>query len=266
MYSKIRAYITLLPAVVFTLVTACAQPELATTQLQADTQPAQLPEQNQSTWPREISSANGVVVIYQPQPDKLDGNQLLGRMAVSVELAGADKPVFGALWFDARLETDRDTRSATIADVKITRMRFPTSDEQKADKLRKLLHEEIPKWQLSIDMDRLLTTLEQAEVRSEAAERINTGPPNILFISEPAVLISIDGEPRLKQETDSTLKRVINTPFTILFEPAQRNLLPLCGYGRVVYRQRDQRRLDRDRAGATGNRHTGTEAGGRPPG
>ncbi len=174
------------------------------------------------SWPREISVPQGVVVIYQPQPEKLEGNQLKARAAVSVELKGATGPVFGAVWFEARMDTDRAERTATIADVSVTQVRFPEQDDAKVKKLSALLESEIPKWQLLISMDRLLTTLELAEKRSEATQQINTDPPKILFVSEPAVLISLDGEPRLQQEEGSQLMRVINTAFTILIVPSEK--------------------------------------------
>ena len=173
-------------------------------------------------WPREIDLPQGVVVIYQPQPEKLEGNQLEARAAVSVELKGADAPVFGAVWFAARMDTDRAERTATITDVSVTQMRFPEQDDAKEKKLSALLEEEIPKWELPISMDQLMTTLELAEKRSEARSQINTDPPKILFVSEPAVLISLDGEPRLKKEEGSTLMRVINTAFTILLVPTEK--------------------------------------------
>ena len=173
-------------------------------------------------WPREITVAQGVVVIYQPQPEKLDGNQLKARAAVAVELKGSSEPVFGAVWFEARLDTDRTERTATVVDVSVTRVRFPEQDEAKSQKLRALLEKEIPKWQLPISLDRLSATLELADQRAEAAQKINTDPPKILFIPEPAVLISLDGEPRLTKEEDTELMRVINSPFTILFAPSQK--------------------------------------------
>jgi hypothetical protein len=173
-------------------------------------------EEESSGWPREISTPGGIVVLYQPQPDNLDGNQLDGRMAVALEIEGSTEPVFGAVWFQATLETDRDARTATITGVSIKRVRFPEEDEQKAKKLKTLLEKEIPKWELPISMDRLLVSLELAEKRSDAATKINTDPGKIIFVTEPAILVSIDGEPKLKQEENSGIMRVVNTPFTIL--------------------------------------------------
>ena len=94
-------------------------------------------------WPREITVSQGVVVIYQPQPEKLDGDRLKVRAAVAVELKGSSEPVFGALWLDARLETDRAERTATVVDVSVTRVRFPEQDEAKSQKLSALLEKEI---------------------------------------------------------------------------------------------------------------------------
>ena len=44
-------------------------------------------------WTREITIPQGIVVIYQPQPDVLEGNILKGRAAVAVELEGAKEAV-----------------------------------------------------------------------------------------------------------------------------------------------------------------------------
>jgi hypothetical protein len=179
-------------------------------------------EDTAGSWPREINVPQGTVVMYQPQPEELEGNRLEARTAVAVELNESTEPVFGAVWFEARLDTDRAARSATIMDVSVTQVRFPEQDKEKSQQSRRLLEEEIPNWQLPISLDRLLTTLELAEKRSEATQRINTDPPKILFVSEPAVLVSLDGEPRLKKEEDSELMRVINTPFTILLVPSEK--------------------------------------------
>lgn len=168
-------------------------------------------------WPREIHLEQGIVVIYQPQPEKLEGNQLFARAAVALELTDRNEPVFGAIWFNARMETDKVERTATFHDITITQIRFPNEDEEKAKKLGEIIEKELPKSQLPIDLDNLMATLKYVEEREKVAESINNAPPKILFVNEPAVLISIDGEPHLK-ETDG-ITRVINTPFTIIQDP-----------------------------------------------
>jgi len=172
-------------------------------------------------WPREIETTKGVIVVYQPQPNKLEGNKLSGLTAVALEMKDSKEPIFGAIWFEARLKTDRAERTATITDVTITQVRFPDQDEKKAKQLKVLLEQEMPKWNIPISMDRLMTTLDLEESRSQAVQKINTDPPKIIFMTEPAVLITLDGEPNLQQIEGSNLKRIINTPFTILFETSK---------------------------------------------
>ena len=63
---------------------------------------------NAAAWPQEIEADEGTIVVYQPQPERLEGNTLAGRSAMSLELKGRDEPIFGAFWFEARIDTDRD--------------------------------------------------------------------------------------------------------------------------------------------------------------
>ena len=89
-------------------------------------------DEQDGNWPKEITVPQGKVIIYQPQPEALDGNILTGRGAVAIEENGADGPVFGALWFSARLETDRSQRTATLADMTVIRSRFPDGVEDRS--------------------------------------------------------------------------------------------------------------------------------------
>ena len=174
-------------------------------------------DEDVNPWPKEITIPQGKVIIYQPQSETLDGNKLDGRAAVSIEENGSEGPVFGAIWFTARLETDRADRTATLVDVSVTRTRFPERDEEKAEKLKTLLETEMPKWDIVISMERLLTSLDLREQQIRAASQISTEAPDIVFMAEPAVLITLDGEARLKMEGDD-LMRVVNTPFTLLLD------------------------------------------------
>ena len=50
------------------------------------------------SWPQEITTPNGQIIIYQPQPEKLEGNRLFGRSAVSLEGSKSEEPIFGVIW------------------------------------------------------------------------------------------------------------------------------------------------------------------------
>ncbi len=169
-----------------------------------------------STWPREIAIKDGVIVLYQPQPEKLEGNLITGRAAVAIELESRDAPVFGAIWFAGDLQIDRSDRTAVVESVDVTNVRIPEGDEDKTNALIAVLERELPKQQIQISLDNLLATLEQVDARAEAAEQINTSPPNIIFSTEPAILVPLDGKPQYRDVENSKVERVINTPFTLL--------------------------------------------------
>jgi hypothetical protein len=180
--------------------------------------PALAQGEPENYWPREINLPQGDIIIYQPQPEKLVGDILTARTAIAIELKDGEQPIFGAVWFSARLGTDRSERTATLLEVVVDNIRIPIEDESKSQELAKLLETEMPKWQLTISMDNLLATLEVEDAREEAADSISTEPPKIIFTTKPAVLVLIDGKPQLRDVEGSGLQRVINTPFTILYD------------------------------------------------
>ena len=89
-------------------------------------------------WPREIDTEMGLVVLYQPQLDSLEGDLLYGRAAVSVTPGEQDTPFFGAAWLEARIETDLDTRTVTLHDVKVPRVRFADASDEQQQQLSEL--------------------------------------------------------------------------------------------------------------------------------
>jgi hypothetical protein len=165
-----------------------------------------------------MEAERGTVVLYQPQPESFEGNELKARAAVSVALKDETEPRFGAVWLTSRVATDRDSRTVEIEDVSITGVRFPDVDEESQQALASFLEHEIPRWGITISLDRLLTSLEVVEEVEATAGGLNNTPPKIIFMDRPAILVSIDGEPQMTTIEDSKLMRVINTPFTIVFD------------------------------------------------
>ena len=172
--------------------------------------------QKDEGWPREIEAPNALIVIYQPQPEELVADRLKGRSAVSVTTTGEKTPVFGTVWLDAKIATDRDNRTVDILTVDVPRVRFPDATEEQEERLTRVLETEFKDVDLTISLDRLITSLNLADVRREAAEGFNDTPPKIIVSDVPAVLVSIDGQPRMQRLEDSNLEYVVNTPFVIL--------------------------------------------------
>ena len=173
-------------------------------------------------WPREVQAPNARVVMFQPQVESLYGNDLKTRAAVSVTRTGETTPVFGAVWSNARIDTDRDTRTVTVRDVNVQKVRFPEATPEDEQALADLLEREIPKWDLTMSLDRLLTMLDLADRERFLADKLNNDPPDIRFVTYPAVLVMIEGEPRLFDIENSNLRRVANTAFLIVNDPRSR--------------------------------------------
>jgi hypothetical protein len=173
----------------------------------------------QIEWPKEIPlESGGKIMIYQPQLEKMEGNDLYMRTAVSVRVNAGDEPIFGAVWGIANMLTDLDTRTATLETVEVTDVRFPGDpSEDDIDEFRILLEQEIPKWNIVASLDQIIATLE--EYGAQQSEGLNTKPPKIIYKEEPSVLVLIDGDPKIEKDKDMNLDRVMNTPFLIVRNP-----------------------------------------------
>src|SRR6185436_4441331 len=65
--------------------------------------------EDKGNWPQEFKAEGGYkVVMYQPQPDSMEGNIVTARTAVSVQGKDQKEPVFGAVFFTVKLDIDRE--------------------------------------------------------------------------------------------------------------------------------------------------------------
>lgn len=167
----------------------------------------------QDHWPYTLHAGQTTIVVYQPQPQSLSGNKLTAIAAVSCAQPGKD-PVYGAVWLDATIHTDRATRSVVLDALKVTDARFPgNTDTVKLARLRALLEKELPSNKYELQMDQLTAAL---DMETESAAGLKNDPPDIIFRETPSLLVLIDGEPKLQKDQATGLQRIINTPFTIL--------------------------------------------------
>ena len=177
----------------------------------------------QTAWPKEIPFKNGgKVTIYQPQPEKFEGNQIWGRAAISVNETAKSEEVFGAVFYSAFISTDKNSRTATIDSITVNNAKFSgVSDQSKVDKLIAFLEAEIPKWNMEIALDDLVATIRRDYPNAEV---YNNDPPKIIYATKPTSLVILDGEPKIKKDKDIDADRVLNTPSLIFKEGSQWNL------------------------------------------
>ena len=169
-------------------------------------------------WPQEVSANEGTIVVYQPQPEKLDGNTLSGRAAMSLEINGRDDAIFGTFWFSARIDTDQDEGIAQIRGLRVTNVRWPESRDAEEQRFTAIVEAAMPDNGFEISLERLAASLESAEVVQKSLEDLNNDPPAMIFRQSLAVLLMYDGEPRFGDVEDSPYERVLNTPFAVARE------------------------------------------------
>lgn len=179
---------------------------------------ATTPIDEEQDWPRTFTTEKGTASVYTPQLELLKGDQLTARAAVSWEPSSGGDSVFGVAFFTAAIDVDRDERLVTVRSVKVTKLRFPNVTPEKETKYSELLGAEMSKWDLSFSLDTMLASLEVAE-RERSTPGIKSTPPKILIATEPTVLVTIDGEPKLTKVEGTSLERVINTQFLLVHDP-----------------------------------------------
>jgi hypothetical protein len=172
----------------------------------------------QLTWPRDLDIKSGVLTMYEPQVDTLEGDVLSFRAAVAYKDDKGSEPVFGASWFESRVEIDREARLVQMVDLSVTGTRFPEGSEHVQGELEQYIREGLPSWDVDFSLDVLLTSLEASEEEIAAAANLNMDPPEIIYRDHPALLISIDGEPVMKEIENSSFQAVINTPYPMIYD------------------------------------------------
>jgi len=197
--------------------------------------PARAQEQ---AWPREIRAGTASIIIYQPQIDSLKGNQLFGRAASSVTTESMAEPVFGAFWFQANMDVDRDAGTAELVYLNVTRVRFPNATEEHQRTFASLVEREVPKWALTVSLDRLTASVAASERERRSAEGLQHVAPRILFAREPTVLLLYDGEPVRRPVPGSPYQRVVNTPFLVAYDSGAATYF-LSGGASLWYSARD---------------------------
>ena len=170
-----------------------------------------------SSWPQELTGDDGgTVLIYQPQVEVFTGNNLEARAAVSIKSAATgNTPVFGAVWIKAKLDTNRDTRTAVIRDIEITDVRLTDTTDDQKQALADFIETNVERSTLTISVDQLLTDLD-AESANNAEPELKHEPPKFMLSTVPAMLVSIDGDPVMREIDGSDYERVVNSAFLIV--------------------------------------------------
>lgn len=168
-----------------------------------------------SGWPRTVALGQGMVTIYSPQVDEMNDNIIQFRAALAYRATPGAEPIFGAGWFESPVRIDSENRIVQPSGLSLTEIRFPEGTGDIRSDLAMVLTQQSPAWNLDFSLDELGSALQTAQAESRA---VNTTPPKIIYRDHPALLISIDGEPVLREVENSPYKAVINTPYPLLYD------------------------------------------------
>ena len=175
------------------------------------------------TWPRQIpvsGGAVGTIVLYQPQAEKLTGNELTARGAIALKVAGRADPIFGAMWMTATVDVDRDSGMVWFQNIRVTRVRWPDATAEQQTRFTQYVEQDFPKAGLRTTVARLQASLASAEAESRHTEGLKNDAPRIVFAEQLSVLLLYDGEPHLQPVPNSGLQVVVNTPFGVVKDTA----------------------------------------------
>ncbi len=221
-------------------------------------------------WPREIQTDKGKIIIYQPQPEKLTGNLMEARAAISIESNDNKEPTFGAMWIKAKMNTDRGTRTAILEDITVTNLRFPAiTDAERKQNLIDMIETEMPKWHLEMNLDDVVATLEQNS-DPDNKPPFNNKAPEVVVSERPAILVVLDGSPKM-MDYNKQFSKVANTPYFIVKDKnskyylfAQENWYAsndiMTGWSKVSKPSKDLRKLEEDMKNNASKYDDGTTA------
>lgn len=198
---------------------------------------AQPPPETNADWPRQIDSVAGTIVVYQPQPESLQGTVLTGRAAFSLTPKGKTEPVFGAMWFTANVNIDRDQRLVQVLGTKVQRVRLPDATSNDEAAFAAEIEREAPKWDITVPLDGLTAALSQVADERAASDDLKAEPPKILFANEPTVLVVLDGQPIRRPIEKTGIESVVNTPYPLFYDT--RSQLFFLTNGAVWYQAKD---------------------------
>ncbi len=174
-------------------------------------------------WPIVFSRGTTTYKVFEPRTDSWDGHQLAARSAVAVQSAGQAQPAYGVISFSAITLVDKTAQTATLANLRITSLDFPSATNQASAWLA-TLRQELPKHAQPLSLDRLESSLVPT-AQSPKPDSIDNTPPRVIISTRPALLVYIDGPPAWRPVPSTDLKRVVNTRVLLLKDSSNRYFL-----------------------------------------
>ncbi|MBO3714563.1 MAG: hypothetical protein J5X23_06195 [Candidatus Accumulibacter sp.] len=174
-----------------------------------------MPEALRDPWPRPVTLAGATALVYLPQINSWQGNQLSFRAAVSIKETGSSGETFGVIWGSARTGVDRLTRTVSLEDLTLTEGKFPTVADTGLAYVQQL-RTQLPAVLATMSLDLLQGALAASQTVKPRPVQVNNDPPRVIVSDTPAILVPIDGTPSIQAVPNTRFERVINTQALII--------------------------------------------------
>lgn len=167
-------------------------------------------------WPYLIVSGRDSIWLYQPQGTSWSGSSLSGSQAVSIRTQGESQERYGVLYFQANTN-DAGNGKVMLSNYSVTKQNFPSLTDNGASLVQAISANSgaLP----AVNKAKLQSDVSQSAGNPNAAQQgiqVKNDPPAVLHSNDPALLINVDGAPKMTQVQGTNYQRVINTNYLIL--------------------------------------------------
>jgi hypothetical protein len=167
------------------------------------------------SWPHKTVREDNTLVTYEPQVDEWKDFQTLEwRQAVSLTSANGEETV-GAIALEGTTVVDHDTHLVTIRDIHVRQVDFPSLDAAAAERTVALVRTFLPST-VQIAMERIVASTPKSQ--SVTTVPVITRPPQIFVSYQLAILLDVDGPPRMAPVPGTKLEVMVNTPWRLFLD------------------------------------------------
>ena len=178
------------------------------------------PVDDDREWPQELTKDGSKLLLYQPQIESWANQaRLRARMALAFQAKGVPTPELGAVVLEADTSTSLETREVRISNIQVVDGRFPRLGDAGSANVLRALQERLKDEDVVISLDRLLASVERAEISSKPAP-LKSDPPKIFVSRKPAILVIFDGAPLMSPIPGNDLRFAVNTNWDLFLDPA----------------------------------------------
>jgi hypothetical protein len=143
--------------------------------------------------------------------DSWKGDKLVFHAAVAFAASDSAPPTFGVVYASARTETDKENRTVTLEDMRLTGAKYPSRPDSVKPYLA-ALRAKMPSTARVISLDQVQMSLLVVTDKSKMKQiPVKNAPPTIYFSQTPAILVLINGNPAPRAVPGTSAQRIINT-------------------------------------------------------